>query len=171
MLKTTWMRRGTLSCALCVTLGVFGTTASAQDWHITDYNGSPATLPDQDNDGVGNRQGTGECDFEMNRGSGFAAHLLAYSSRGMAPYSQANLTSQAWERLSVEIGNDAIWNDYSPNVMIWNWCTTADGSPDNQEGFESGWYQLGYQQPTPNFGCPANKPVLIQSWCRTAAWW
>lgn len=147
-------------------IGCIAASASAQDWHVSELGDSSATLPDVDNDGQGNREGRGSCSFDMEGGGDFTADLLVYSQEGMDPYSSAKIDSRGWQTLQFE-GRLA---SYSPEIQLVNQCMNPD-DPSVEEAFDSDWFPVEFDKPTPNFNCPADKPVLVQSWCRTAVMW
>jgi len=155
-----------LNGACAASLLLAAGSASAQEWHISEFGDRSAVLPDFDNDGPGNRMGTSTCEFVMPQGAGYQASLLVYSSRGMTPYASARIASAAWERLEFQGQLDG----YSPNIAISIQCKDPN-DPSVQEAFSSGWQLVGYDDPMPNLECPAEKPELVQAWCKTAAYW
>jgi hypothetical protein len=165
-MNTRKIMRSGLGGVFALSLLLAAGSASAQDWHISGLSERAAVLPDSDNDGPGNRMGTSTCEFIMPQGGGYQASLLVYSSRGMAPYASARIASPSWERLEFQ----GQLNRYSPNIAINIQCMDPN-DPSVQEAFTSGWQLVGYDDPLPNFECPAEKPVLVQAWCQTAAYW
>lgn len=60
--------------------------------------------------------------------------------------------------------------EYAPHVRFVIQCTNPE-SRDVHEAFESDWFPLDYQQSTPSFECPPERPELVQAWCAMTVWW
>jgi hypothetical protein len=155
--------------ACAVGLLGFNAEASAQEWHESPDWGTPAILPDQDNDGPGNRMGRSSCDFVMNSGR-YSAALLVYQSGPNAPYSAAEYGDGRWEILE----SQGTLDDYQFSVKLMNQCVnpadptvhesvTSDWLPLTEDGWSNGWYE--------GLVCPEYAPQLVQAWCKTRVFW
>jgi hypothetical protein len=148
----------------------FGAEASAQEWHVSPEWGTPAILPDQDNDGPGNRMGTGQCDFLMSGNQAYSAALLVYQSGANAPYSAAQYGNGRWDILQ----SQGTLDDYQFSVKLMNQCmnpddpsvqesVSSDWVPLTADGWSNGWYE--------GLVCPEHAPQLVQAWCKTRVFW
>jgi hypothetical protein len=153
---------GTFAACLLLSAG----SAAAQEWHFSEYSAVPAALPERENDGPGNFMGTSSCNFVMPQGGGFDADLLLYSQRWMTAYGSARIASPAWERLQFSGQLDG----FSPNIEIALRCIDPNDSSYHVD-VSSDWQLVGFDEPTPNFECPARFGLPIQAWCRTAVFW